>query len=322
MKKLIIKRKERDFMSEYLNKDLYTENEYRVLCGFLATHFRNKPRSEKNYSYDFNMFRRYIDKSIFDVDFNDCEYFIKNTHKAYPNQQAPATIERIYSELHRLYEYLIEQKKVADNPFNYIKKPAVDRSISKDKVLSFEEADALLNAAKKLELRDCAILQVLLTTGLKIKDFIALDWNNIICDSNGDLGIYIQKHNRPYYNKLHNDVIDTLMQYRKALGKEQAIAPSESTPIFVNAKGQRISQNWVRLVIQDACMIAGVKHVSPSDLRNSIGAFMLAFGVTSEEVSQVMGYSDTFLTTRLPVVLPKRKDYLHFNIKGIGKDVE
>jgi site-specific recombinase XerD len=112
------------------------------------------------------------------------------------------------------------------------------------------------------------------------------------------------------------------MQYRKALDKEQAIAPNESTPIFVNAKGERVSQNWVRLVIQDACIIAGVKHVSPSDLRNSIGAFMLAFGVTAEEVAQVMGYSDTFLTTRLPVVLPKRKDYLHFNIKGIGKEAD
>lgn len=309
-------------MSEFLNKDLYTEYEYRILCDFLLSHFRNKPRSEKNYAYDFNIFRMHIKKSLFEVDSAACEYFIKNTDKAYPSLQAPATIERIYSQLHRLYEYLVEQNKVAGNPFHSVKKPAVDRSINKDKVLSFEEAESLLHAAKKLELRDCAILQVLFTTGLKIKDFIALNWNNIISDSNGEPGIYIQKHNRPYYNKLHSDVIDTLMQYRKSLGLGQTIAPRESNPIFINAKGERISQNWVRLVIRDACIMAGIKHISPSDIRNSLGSFMLAFGVMPEEVAQVMGYSDTFLTTRLPVVLPKRSDYLHFNIKGINKAIQ
>ena len=306
-------------MSDYLNRNLYNEDEYTALCDFLVSHFRYKPKTEKNYAYDFNIFRKYISKSIFKVDASDCETFIMNTDKAYPSPQAPATIERIYSELHRLFEYLKEQNKVLENPFNYVKKPAVDRCISKDKVLSFEEAESLLNAAKELELRDCAMLQVLFTTGLKIKDFVSLNWNNIICDAEGELGIYIQKHNKPYYNKLHNDVIEVLLQYRELLGKEPTIAGSESTPIFINAKGDRISQNWVRLVIKDACRTAGIKAHSPSSIRNSLGAFMLTFGVSPIEVAEVMGYSDTFLTTRLPIVLPKRTDYAHFNIKGVSK---
>jgi site-specific recombinase XerD len=309
-------------MSDYLKKEIYTENEYSVLCDFLLSHFRNTPKTEKNYAYDFNIYRKYINKSIFEVDSAECDDFIRNTDNAYPNPQAPATIERIYSELHRLYEYLCAQNKVAVNPFYSVRKPAVDRNISKDKVLSFEEAESLLNAAKELELRDRAMLQVLFTTGLKIKDFTSLNWNNIICDSKGELGIYIQKHNKPYYNKLHSDVIETLMQYRELLGKEQTIAASESIPIFINAKGERISQNWVRLVIKDVCKIAGIKAHSPSSLRNSMGAFMLTFGVSPLEVAEVMGYSDSFLTTRLPIVLPKRIDYLHFNIKGIRKDLQ
>lgn len=305
-------------MSKYLNRDLYNEDEYRVLCDFLVSQFRYKPKTEKNYAYDFNIFRKYLNKSIFKVNAASCEIFIKNTDKAYPSHQAPATIERIYSQLHRLYKYLKEQNKIDQNPFNEVKKPAVDRSIRNDKVLSFEEAESLLNAAKELQLRDYAMLQVLFTTGLKIKDFISLNWNNIICDTNGELGLYIQKNNRPYYNKLHDDVIGTLLDYRKLLGKEQTIAANESTPIFVNAKGARISQNWVRLVIKDTCMMAGIKALTPSNIRNSLGAFMLAFGVNPEEVAQVLGYSDTFLTTRLPIVLPKRADYLHFNMKGVS----
>ncbi|OGO77117.1 MAG: hypothetical protein A2Y23_13750 [Clostridiales bacterium GWB2_37_7] len=306
-------------MSKFLNRDLYTEIEYRVLCEFLVSSFRYKPKTEKNYAYDFNIFRKYMNISIFDVDSTACEYFIKNTDMAYPSPQAPATIERIYSQLHRLYEYLLEQSKVANNPFNAVKKPAVVRSIRQDKVLSFEEAESLLNAAKELDLRDCAMLQFLFTTGLKVKDFVALNWNNIICDSNGELGIYIQKHNKPYYNKLHYEVVETLLKYRQSIGMEQTIAASEATPIFINAKRQRISQNWVRLVIKDACMMAGIKAHSPSSLRNSMGAFMLTFGVTPMEVAEVMGYSDTFLTTRLPIVLPKRTDYLHFNVRGVSK---
>jgi site-specific recombinase XerD len=305
-------------MSKYLDKSLYSDEEYRLLSDFLLSHFRNKPKTEKNYSYDFNIYKKYIHKSILDVDSSDCASFINNTDKAYPSVQAPATIERIYSQLHRLYEYLLEQRKVKRNPFYEIKKPAVNRNISKDKVLSFEEAEALLEAAKKLNLRDCAMLQVLFTTGLKIKDFISLNWNNIICDSNGELGIYIQKQHKPYYNKLHPDVIHTLLQYRKQLGKNQTIAGNEIDPMFINAKGEGISQNWVRLVIKDVCIKAGIRAHSPSSLRSSLGAFMLTFGTSPEEVSEVMGYSDAFLTTRLPIVLPKRADYLHFNIKGLS----
>jgi site-specific recombinase XerD len=308
-------------MSNYLNKDFFTADEYSVLCSFFVSHFRNKPRSEKNYAYDFNIFRKYIDQSLFKVDSALCNDFISNTDKAYPSPQAPATIERIYSQLHRLYEYLKEQKKVAENPFNNLEKPAIDRSIRHDKVLSFEEAESLLNAAEALNLRDYAMLQVLFTTGLKVKDFIALNWNSIITDIHGEVGIYIQKHHKPYYNKLHEDVVETLLQYRELLGKEQSISANESDPIFVNAKGERISQNWVRLVIKDACKKAGIKALSPSSIRNSLGAFMLTFGAAPEEVAQIMGYSDTFLTTRLPIVLPKRTDYIHFNIKGIHKQL-
>lgn len=305
-------------MSQYLNKALYNEDEYVVLCNFFASSFRNKPRSEKNYAYDFNIFRKYIGKSLYDVDANLCREFINSTEKAYPKKQAAATIERIYSQLHRLYEYLIDNNKIKKNPFNEVSKPAVDRARVSDMALSFEDADKLFKAAGKLGLRDKTILFFLFTTGLKIKDFVALNWNQLVYDQNNEMGFFINKGFQTYYNKLHPDVVKMLHEYRKSLGIQPRIEPREASAIFVNAKGERVSQNWVRLVIKEACMLAGIPPLSPSDLRNSIGAFMLAYGVPPEEVAQVLGYSDTFLTTRLPIVLPPRSDYAFF--KGIEEN--
>lgn len=303
-------------MSEYLNRNLYDEDEYVVLCSFFTSSFRNKPRSEKNYAYDFNIFRRYIKRSLFDVDADICMDFISNTEKAYPKKQAAATVERIYSQLHRLYEYLKDNDKIEANPFNKVAKPAVDRTRNPDSALSFEDADKLLQASAKLSIRDKAMLFFLFTTGLKIKDFIALNWNQLVYDQNNEIGFFINKGKQIYYNKLHPDVVKMLLEYRKSLGMTPQINPSETNAIFVNAKGERVSQNWVRLVIKEACMLAGIPPITPSDLRNSIGAFMLAYGVPPEEVSQVLGYSDSFLTTRLPIVLPPRSDYAFF--KGIN----
>lgn len=303
-------------MSEYLDKSLYNEEEYSALCRFFTSSFRNKPRSEKNYAYDFNIFRRYIGMSLFDVDADVCRDFIHNTGKAYPRKQAAATVERIYSQLHRLYEYFRDNGKIKKNPFNQVSKPAVDRTRSSDAVLSFEDADKLLKAAGNLGLRDRTILFFLFTTGLKIKDFISLNWNQLVYDQNNDMGFFINKGKQMYYNKLHPDVVKLLLEYRKSLGMQPLIEQREANPIFVNAKGERVSQNWIRLVIKEACMLAGIPPLSPSDLRNSVGAFMLAYGVPPEEVAQVLGYSDTFLTTRLPIVLPPRKDYSFF--KGIN----
>ena len=304
-----------EIMSEYLNKNLYNEDEYSALCSFFSSNFRNKPRSENNYAYDFNIFRKYIEKSLFDVDANICRDFIYNTEKAYPKKQAAATVERIYSQLHRLYEYLKDNNKIQKNPFDEVVKPAVDRNRTSDMALSFDDADKLLKAASKLGLRDRAILFFLFTTGLKIKDFFALNWNQLVYDQNNEMGFFINKGKQTYYNKLHPDVVKMLFEYRKSLCMQPLIEPRESNPIFVNAKGERVSQNWVRLVIKEACMLAGIPPLSPSDLRNSVGAFMLAYGVPPEEVAQVLGYSDTFLTTRLPIVLPPRGDYAYF--KGI-----
>lgn len=306
-------------MSEYLNKDLYDEDEYIALCSFFSSNFRSKPRSEKNYAYDFNIFRKYIGMSLFEVDANICRDFISNTGKAYPKKQAAATIERIYSQLHRLYEYLKDNNKIDKNPLNEVAKPAVDRTKTSDMVLSFEDADELLKAAGKLCLRDRTMLFFLFTTGLKIKDFVSLNWNQLVYDKNNDMGFFINKGKQTYYNKLHPDVVKMLLEYRKSLGIKLIIEPHESSPIFVNAKGERVSQNWVRLVIKEACMLAGIPPLSPSDLRNSVGAFMLAYGVPPEEVAQVLGYSDTFLTTRLPIVLPPRRDYSFF--KGISESL-
>lgn len=304
-----------EILSVYLNKNLYNEDEYIVLCNFFMSCFRNKPRSEKNYAYDFNIYRRYIGKSLFEADADLCREFIHNTEKAYPKKQAAATVERIYSQLHRLYEYLMDNNKIENNPFNKVEKPAVDRARATDLALSFDEADKLLQAAGKLGLRDKAMLFFLFTTGLKIKDFLALNWNQLVYDQNNELGFFINKGKQIYYNKLHPDVVKMLLEYRKSLGLQPQINPKESHAIYTNAKGERVSQNWIRLVIKEACMLAGIPPLSPSDLRNSIGAFMLAYGVPPNEVAQVLGYSDAFLTTRLPIVLPPRSDYAFF--KGI-----
>lgn len=305
-------------MSEYLNKALFSEDEYVLLRNFFTSSFRNKPRSEKNYAYDFNIFRKFIGRSLYDVDAALCREFINNTEKAYPRKQAAATIERIYSQLHRLYEYLKDNNKIEKNPFNEVAKPAVDRTRASDMAMSFEDADKLFKAAGKLGLRDKAILFFLFTTGLKIKDFVALNWNQLVYDQNNEMGFFINKGQQTYYNKLHPDVVKMLLEYRKSLGMQPRFEPREANSIFVNAKGERVSQNWVRLVIKEACMLAGIPPLSPSDLRNSIGAFMLAYGVPPQEVAQVLGYSDTFLTTRLPIVLPPRSDYAFF--KGIKEN--
>lgn len=206
-------------MSAYLNKKLYYANEYEAICGFLSSSFRNKKRSEKNYAYDFNIFRHFINKSLFEVDAELCKEFLSNTERAYPKKQAPATVERIYSQLHRLYEYLAEHKKVSQNPFNQVEKPTVDRVKDKDMVLSFDDANKLFAAAQELNLRDKAILLMLFTTGLKVKDFVALNWNQLIYDKNKDFGFYIKKHDRMYYNKLHPQVTEILFAYRQSLGK-------------------------------------------------------------------------------------------------------
>jgi len=306
---------------KYLIEDIYTPDEYELLTAFFTENFKKDNKTKKNYAHDYNKFRAYVNtkfpqKPIYELDAATIKDFFDNIEIAYSRPVANTTRERIYDQLHRLYEYLIDRKKVKVNPLHSIDKKAGDKKINKDKLMTYEEAQMLVEAINTMDIRERSMLLFLFTSAPKVSELVALNWNHFFSDKNGNPGFKLKKGYREYYKKVYKDVFELLIEYKVSSGRGEIIEPTDSSPVFINTHGTRISESWVRKSVYAACEIAGIAQYSPSDLRNTNAAVLLGMGVPEAEISEHMGYSDSFLTKRLPIILPNTVDYLPFNIKG------
>ena len=308
----------------YLEERLYTAAEYPILQLFFADNFKKENRTKKNYAHDYNVFRSYINEkhpstplfALTDIDITD---FFDNIEAAYKRKLATATRERIYHQLHRLYGRFVEDKLISGDPLNKVKIEVEDKDINPDKLMSYEDVQKFVRAVSTMDLREQTMLLFLLTSAPKVSELVALNWNHIFPDKNGTPAFLLIKGQREYYKKIRQEVFELLIDYKASTGRGEKIAPNESTPVFINSNGRRISESWVRKSVYAACEIAGIIQYSPSDLRNSNGAILLGAGVSEAEVSEHMGYSDSFLVKRLPIIVPNTVDRLPL---GINEDKE
>lgn len=304
----------------YLKEELYAAEEYRLLTTFFVTSFKKENKTKKNYAHDYNVFRAYINTKyrripMYNLETTDIEDFFDNIEIAYGRSVASTTKERVYDQLHRLYEYFIQQGIITENPLNSINKHAGDKKIKIEKLMTVEEGVKLIKSINSMELREKTMLHLLFTSAPKVSELVALNWNHFFPDKNGTPGYMLKKGYREYFKKIHEDVFRLLIDYKVSTSRGDKIDPTDSSPVFINSNGKRISESWVRKSVYSACEIAGIEQYSPSDLRNTNAAILLGIGVPAAEVAEHMGYSDSFLVKRLPIIVQNTIDHLPFNIK-------
>lgn len=310
----------------YLNEELYTHEEYQLLTSFFLMNFKKENRTKKNYAHDYNVYRAYSNQKhkgipLYSLETLAIKDFFANIDIAYGKTVACSTRERIYDQLHRLYEYFIYQKKISINPLHSINKTTVEKKIKVESLMTSAEARQFIYAVNTMELREQAMIHLLFTSAPKVSELVALNWNHFFPDRNGTPGFKLKKGYREYYKKVHQDVFELLMNYKETSGRGNCIDPADSSPVFINSRGKRISESWVRKSVYYACEIAGINQYSPSDLRNTNGSILMGRGVSEAEISEHLGYSDSFLTRRLPIILADTIDQLPFDIKAkINRD--
>ena len=85
------------------------------------------------------------------------------------------TVARRLSSLRRLYEYLLRENKIKQNPVSNVDAPRLGRTLPKS--LTEDEVENLLNApdtAPATGVRDKAMLELLYATGLRVTELVSL----------------------------------------------------------------------------------------------------------------------------------------------------
>ena len=141
------------------------------------------PLSVKSYVYNVRKFREYLDQHgvyLLDVDKDILRDYLE--YMRYERGLHQKTVENNFTTLSSFYEYLAYEGLLEMNPVLQVRKRYLRRYKDNDdgqtrQLISVEEMTLLINST--LDARDKAIITLFAKTGIRRKELIALDIDDI-----------------------------------------------------------------------------------------------------------------------------------------------
>ena len=212
----------------------------------------------------------------------------------------PNSVNRSLISLKRYFTWLLQIQQIRHNPARVVK--LVGEETIFPRHLDAQEEQALLAAVtEKGDMRDQAIIVLMLHTGLRARELCTITRNHIrLGKRSGTITVY-GKHNKYRELPLNATARTALLAYDSSLLK-----PShDSTPLFLSEKRQTpLTERGLGYLIKKYAVRAQVNDVSPHDLRHRFGYRMAEF-VPLHRLAQIMGH-DSLDTTLLYVQGTKR----------------
>lgn len=198
-----------------------------------------------------------------------------------------STISRNLASLRSLYQYLLNNNFISEDPTFNLKSPKGEKKFPD--ILTKDEVDLLIsqtNASSEKGLRDRAIIQLIYSVGLRVSEIIDLN----IVDFNLDSGlIKLRQDDMNRILSLNNDAIRALNEYLE----EYRPDCGEDDPLFVNLYGERLTRQGVWKIFKQYSKSIDIdKDITPHVLRHSFAISMLDKGVSLIKIQKMLGHSD------------------------------
>ena len=176
-----------------------------------------------------------------------------------------------------LYRYLIAHNHLEKNVAELVDMPKIEEKaityLEKEEVRNVlqgaETGDSLTKTqfkfAKNSQMRDVAILTLLLHTGIRVSEMVGIDLQDIDWDERR-IKIYRKgrKEQYVYFNAPVEEALQDYIEYERKVPSEDLNA------LFISRKGQRISVRAVeRLVKKYTASTVPMKRITPHKLRST-----------------------------------------------------
>ena len=255
----------------------------KTLDGFITYLHNVKKKSENtvlSYNRDLTKFIKYLRTnkitSLDKVEEKDLEKYIKELND---NGFKSATVSRNIASLKAFFHYLNNEGVLSNDPTKSLKSPKIEKKIPE--ILTTDEVFALLeqpSGDSPKEIRDKAMLELLYATGLKTSSILCRDGS--------------KSRTIPYGKKAK----DALTRYLEG-AREAIVDNKESTILFANCSGQKMSRQGFWKLIKHYAKKAGIESdITPHTLRHSFAAHLVENGADLRSVQEMLGHSDISTT--------------------------
>lgn len=286
---------------------------------YLEVEKNASPHTVKNYRFDLEQFLQFVAEMdqlsdedlaspepaiLRDVDRHLVRSFI-STLRAKGLQAS--TIGRKMSALSRFFKYWCRQGVIEDTPMKGLSHPRQSQRVPEhltaddlERLLTSEESDSFL------KLRNETILELFYATGIRLSELVGMNEEDVRMDENlirirgkrrkertAFIGERAKRKLRCYFHAKR-----TYIRQDRCKGAIAAYGP-DTTPVFINFRGGRISGRSVQNIVSDAVKRAGLqRHVSPHMLRHTFATHLLENGADLKNISELLGHSDITTTQR------------------------
>lgn len=208
--------------------------------------------------------------------------------------RAQATIRSRWIALRNLYGWATEEGEVEENPVARVK---VDRpNPPAPNVVTEEDIGALLKACEGSDFysrRDTAMIRLLLATGLRVSEFVALELADL--DLRNRVAIVRDgKGGHARLVKFDPGTAAALDRYKRVRARHRHAALPQ---LWIGFRG-RMTRKGVPESIAKRAKQAGVDHVHPHQLRHTWADRWLAAGGTEGDLMRLGGWQSADIMRR------------------------
>lgn len=238
----------------------------------------------------------------------EIEQYITKLHKDYKQK----TVKRKIASIKAFYNYLEEEEIIGENPFRKIK-VKFKETVMLPRIIPRSEIESLLNTMyeenvpenlqeHKFRLRDTAVIEVLFATGARVYEISNIKKECV--DLNSGLIRIMGKGGKERYIQIGEESILKLL---RKYYMENAEKISACGYFFVNARGNRFSEQSIRLMLVKYLRMAGIERkVTPHMFRHSFATYLIEEGVDISCIQQILGHS-SINTTQIYIHVAAKK---------------
>ena len=220
------------------------------------------------------------------------------------------TVARRLSSLRRLYEYLLRENKIKQNPVSNVDAPRLGRTLPKS--LTEDEVENLLNApdtAPATGVRNKAMLELLYATGLRVTELVSLTIQQV----NLRQGVVrvTGKGNKERLVPMGEEANAWIERYLSS-ARSEILGNAITDAMFPSNRGKAMTRQTFWHMVKRYAVVAEIKKtLSPHVLRHAFATHLINHGADLRVVQMLLGHSDISTTQIYTHVARERLKDLH-----------
>jgi len=259
--------------------------------NYLEAERNASPYTVRNYTTDLLGFFHFLrDKDIDSL--KEVDRHVLRDYLSYLMEKGfvKASIARKLSAIRSFYRYLLREEIISVSPVATTSSPKLDRRLPS--FLTQEEVNRLLEApdlSTLQGLRDCALLELLYASGLRVSELVSLNLEQVNLSTN-EIRVW-GKGSKERIVLMGQPAARALGTYLTR-GRPELLGKKGTSALFLNRYGGRLIGRRVQRILEKYTNIAGIgRRVYPHMLRHTFATHLLDGGADLRVVQELLGHA-------------------------------